>query len=279
MGGLYAAAAGIGGDIGGQFLGSHLANAQMKRQYQFTKRLRRSAYQDTVFSLKEAGLNPILAAQQGPIGGGSISMGDRSGPALGTNAMATAKEFAKLKPEIEKTKMGAEQAHSASELAKQQAVNAQLQEQLITEQTRNTESDTAKKDQETATGMAQQELYKQEAIRQGASAKEIEENLLKIQLENAKRQVEYDFYKSNIGQRAYRVDLQRHHELGDDPSVTGLGARAAAAALDALRQGKPAKKQPNNKQNPLWRGFKEFMNETGGPGRPRKGLQAKRKKK
>jgi len=46
----------------------------MKYQYKLNRKLRRRGYQDTMFSMKEAGLNPILAYKQGAVNTGGVGL-------------------------------------------------------------------------------------------------------------------------------------------------------------------------------------------------------------
>ncbi len=68
--------AGIGG--GSSALGSvaNLFSSKMlmKYQYKLQRRARGEAYQITMADMRKAGLNPILAYQRGPTGGGQVSL-------------------------------------------------------------------------------------------------------------------------------------------------------------------------------------------------------------
>ena len=63
----------LGGILGG--VGSAIFSAaQGKQQRDFVKKQRRTAYQDTMFDMRAAGLNPILAYKTGPTTGGQASL-------------------------------------------------------------------------------------------------------------------------------------------------------------------------------------------------------------
>lgn len=67
---LITAGAGLLGATGGGF--SHAANKMNRRNqdrsYKYTRALRKNEYQDKMYSLRKAGLNPILAGQYGSTG-------------------------------------------------------------------------------------------------------------------------------------------------------------------------------------------------------------------
>ena len=66
---------GIGSAISGLFGGGKGSSSkQIKRQIASTQHLRRTHHQDNVYSLRRAGLNPILSATQGPPAGGQAPM-------------------------------------------------------------------------------------------------------------------------------------------------------------------------------------------------------------
>lgn len=73
------AAADIGGSLLGGWQKSKQARAQMKYQYHLNRKLFRNRYQDTMWDMRKAGLNPILAAGQSvsaPSVGGGADPGD-----------------------------------------------------------------------------------------------------------------------------------------------------------------------------------------------------------
>lgn len=92
MGGL-AAGGGISSALG-SVANLFSTKMLMKYQYKLTRKLRRNAYQDTMEDMANAGLNPILAYQRGPTGGGggiASSMGfDKAGQAIAAGAQAGA---------------------------------------------------------------------------------------------------------------------------------------------------------------------------------------------
>ena len=57
--------AGAGASLLGAGLTEGLSAYKMKKAYKYQRKLRKNMYQDTMFSMREAGLNPILAYKQG----------------------------------------------------------------------------------------------------------------------------------------------------------------------------------------------------------------------
>lgn len=60
------------GDIGGKLVQSAYS---ARTDYKYKKKLRQSAYSDTMIDMRKAGLNPILAYQTGPTPTSAVSLG------------------------------------------------------------------------------------------------------------------------------------------------------------------------------------------------------------
>lgn len=179
--------AGMGSSAGGAFAGDLVGNLFTMGQSAFNwglgnksadqykssvRHLRRREYQDMMFSMKKAGLNPILASGATPghsasamVGQGSGVGGQGLGSAVAANRQAGVSEK-KAPSEIEK-------ALNEAARTKGLITNDQWQRALTDANIKNT-------NQGTLTGAAQADLYRQQAIKEGASAKEIaarEQNL------------------------------------------------------------------------------------------------------
>lgn len=116
---------GIVGDIAGDFLGGlfaeERANAQniaqhgmMKRQEDFQREMRSTAYQAAVGDMKAAGLNPMLAYHQGPAAtpagaGGSAAQAVQPKMKTGSASMQTAAQTELLQAETDKARAEAKE--------------------------------------------------------------------------------------------------------------------------------------------------------------------------
>lgn len=121
--------------------GQDFATAQAAQAYAYMRAGRRTAYQDTMYSMREAGLNPILAYKQGAVSG---TMGTTPSPvsaatpdiglgATATTALAARRQDQELKNMVatEKlTNMQAEktQAERDTELNRPENVKASTQQ-------------------------------------------------------------------------------------------------------------------------------------------------------
>lgn len=103
--------------LGGSAVDFGFQQAGAAMSYKYARKLRRKAYQDTVHSMRQAGLNPILAARQGPAATLATPM-----PA----AMQTAGNMARL----EASGAAKTQSETAKNLARSQSdVNAATAEE------------------------------------------------------------------------------------------------------------------------------------------------------
>lgn len=122
----YAALAQGASDMLGSGLSAYFANRESNQAWQRTKAIYKSKYQWTMGDMKAAGLNPILAYQQGGTGGGAVPQS--SSPSVQhSNYASSAKEVGLLAQQM----------------------------RLLNAQERNADADTAKKVAETG-GIASQ---------------------------------------------------------------------------------------------------------------------------
>lgn len=129
-GGLLGSAANIGVPIGLAFYGAKRAASEAKKSYRRQIALRRTAYQDTVYDLKQAGLNPILALR------GANSLGSvQSGrvPDFAGAAVAGARQASTSKVQAAQGRLAGLQADhvsalTATERVKQMEGTARIRE-------------------------------------------------------------------------------------------------------------------------------------------------------
>ncbi len=97
VGGLFGAAGSLGA--------AGISAREAEKQRKWTRKMRRTAYQDTMSDMMTAGLNPILAYKTGPTPIGSAAMGVTPdfGQAMASGVNAAVK-VAKMRPEIKETK-------------------------------------------------------------------------------------------------------------------------------------------------------------------------------
>ena len=88
---------GVGTTLAGGILSSAGSNYAARKSYDYSRRLRQTAYQDTMADMKSAGLNPILAYQTGASPAPSINVGNPGKAAIEGAANAiTSAQSAKL---------------------------------------------------------------------------------------------------------------------------------------------------------------------------------------
>lgn len=84
-------------------LGAHFSHTQAKKARQFTREVMNNRYQWMMQDMRQAGLNPILAYQQGPGGGSGAPQGQQPGIPR-TNYAITAKQVQMMDAELKKLK-------------------------------------------------------------------------------------------------------------------------------------------------------------------------------
>ncbi len=113
MGAGFAGGAGLG--LIGAGISAAVSAKAAKTAYRRAVKFRRSAYQDTVFSLRQAGLNPILAFGKGPIGG--TVFGQARVPDFAQGVAGSAIAVSKVRAELDVLKSAAEKQSAEGRLA------------------------------------------------------------------------------------------------------------------------------------------------------------------
>jgi len=128
MGPFAAAAAAFGGDVLSKGLDLGFGAASSAIQLKMQRKLRRTAYQDTMHSMRKAGLNPILAAGATPMGGTITAPNIGTGTDLSSNAI----EAAKAGPEIGEiqSRTGKQSAETESKKAEKRMTELQMENAL-----------------------------------------------------------------------------------------------------------------------------------------------------
>jgi len=175
--------AAVGGIVQG--LGKYsqwgLNNKTAKTYATSVRHLRRREYQDMVFSMKQAGLNPILATGATP---GHSQPWAAAAPDMNLAAGIDAgTRLGKQKSEIKSNESTAaiNTAKAATEAV--QKDNALYQRANILQQYDQVKADIGKTNQETLESATRQSLYEAQAIKDGASAKEIDTRRKQLELE------------------------------------------------------------------------------------------------
>lgn len=172
--GLLGAAGGMAGNIVGKFADWGIGQLTTEDQIDAARELRRTAYQDMVWSLRKAGLNPALAFGASP----STAMPT----AIQTGLVGSGSDMANAVTNA--TRAGFEEDRLPSEISLNSAKATLTREQQFNEVYRRAgimqeveKNDAWIKDvlQSARTGAAQELLYQKEAERNGASKAEIEE--------------------------------------------------------------------------------------------------------
>jgi len=130
---------GLGTALAGGLLSSAGSNYAARKQYEYSRRLRSTAYQDTMSDMKAAGLNPILAYQTGASSAPSINVGNPGqaaieGAANAINSAQSAKLMAKQIQTVEEQGYAYQAAgnkdHALQNLYNQQADMAKFENQI-----------------------------------------------------------------------------------------------------------------------------------------------------
>lgn len=246
MGG-FAAGAGMGAGSG--LMNWALANKAADQQKSAIRHLRRREYKDMVFSLKQAGLNPILATGATPghsaaamVQPQSISMANDA-----TRAASSALEADRQGTVIKK--MGAEaSAAEASgfktdwERNREQAIFPYQLDQ-IKYLNFNTAANTDKLIQETDESIARTQAHWAEVAKTGVSAKEIAALTRAHELENVGRENTAEFRKTGFG----RFMQNTGTTLGDIGKLVGP-AVGFAGGVAASRRGGMSRNPPHSAQ-------------------------------
>ena len=192
------------------------------------RHLRRREYQDMVFSMKQAGLNPMLAtgATPGHSAAYSASPPEVIGDVVGNAARAThsALEADRQGPTIKK--MAAEEALARdkawSERFFREAGERGLAYQLDAMKLNNiaTAAQTDKLIQETDESIARTQQSWAEVAKTGVSAKEIQERIKAQQFENVGKENEANFRKTTLGRTLQEIGIG----LGDASKLVGPAA-------------------------------------------------------
>jgi len=182
-------------------------NKQRQQYASQVRHLRRREYQDMVHSMKEAGLNPILAVGATP-GHSAAYMGRGIDQSPGIDIAGKYAQTTSAKAAETQATTAARTGNILQDNLMIDRGNALLSGDKIS-------AETAESKQRSLTGAAQQALYEQEAIKAGASAKEIDANRRRIEQETGGR----------IG-----------GSVTQDP--IGYGVNAAQTVGRAMRRGK-----------------------------------------
>lgn len=161
-------------DFAGAGLNWALGNMANNRYKESVRHLRRREYQDMVFSLKQAGLNPALAygASPGHASGFAQQVQANAGSAGIANAMAQL-EQAGTAAKVAPSQIGLNEANAA--LKGEERFNTMLGRAGLLQAYEKDAAWIEQTLQSARTSAAQEELFKAQALREGASKAELEE--------------------------------------------------------------------------------------------------------
>lgn len=191
-------------------VGWAIYNKQRNQYASQVRHLRRREYQDMMFSMKQAGLNPILAAGATP-GHSAAYMGrgidEGSGAPDGAQAVNQGMSAMAAKSQADTAEATGQ---TTRDLNKELAAKAVEEAGAQAAARRKYEQDVQESKQRTLREAAQTALAEQEAIRAGASAKELDARRRQIELEMQGR-IGGNFtqdpigYIGNTGRRFYEA--------------------------------------------------------------------------
>lgn len=204
--GLLGAVIGGAMQLGGTALQQKYNKRAARTQMKFQERMYKSRYQMTMEDMRLAGLNPILAYQQGPGSSPRGAAAQIGNPNLGTAAMAgagTALKGARLNSELQVMKEQARKDHEQGNEAHERAwLNRGLYE--LNEQHKQTEVNRQ---------YLQMENWKQ---------LQAQVQIMQAQVPSARTQYKLD--KTWIGKRSKQWELLRRRFLGSTGVHAGAGA-------------------------------------------------------
>lgn len=175
-------------DFAGQGLNWLVGDWYDDRYKESVRHLRRRVFQDMVFSLKEAGLNPALAFGATP-GAGGNALAQGIGPTAGgagvgsAVAAAMSADAASLQARVaEGNAPSVRELNSASAAERKAAEQVRAEERYnVIQQRAAIDAGTRKTNQETAESIARQGLLEAQAKQAGASASQLEADRRRIE--------------------------------------------------------------------------------------------------
>lgn len=228
LGGAGAGLIGAGLDFAQQAWAQAFAKAQQRRAFEFAERMRETSYQTAVGDLREAGLNPVLAAGLGPTPTPSAPAPTAPvGTGVGARAITSAKQgyFAAAEKKILDQRL--RQAEHEANIAGNQERASQLLEFEKMENIKHTVSDRGLVEAHTARVDIESQVKQWE-------------NLLR-EYETVSAQQSAEFFKTWYGKliRKFGTALK---ELSPVIPRSGVGVGVSRSRSDVTsRKGRPAR--------------------------------------